>query len=98
MIDNTAGPSSSPSLDERPEVDVGCPICENLKRAYEAELSEYIKARSSPWYAITRKIAAHKNVEMERAKYELEEHQFACVAGIRSPKRALSANLRHLVA
>ena len=98
MIDNTAAHSSSPTPDERPEVDVGCPICENLKRAFEAELSEYIKARSSPWYGISKKIAAHKNVEMERAKYELEEHQFACVAGVRSPKRDLSANLRPLVA
>lgn len=33
MIDNTAAHSSSRRPDERPAVDVGCPICENLKRA-----------------------------------------------------------------
>ena len=98
MIDNTAAHSSSPRPDERPEVDVGCPICENLKRAYAAGLSEYIEARSSARYGISKKVAAQKNVEMERAKYELEEHQFACVVGVRAPKRDLSANLRHLVA
>jgi hypothetical protein len=98
MIDNTAAHSSSPRPDERPEVDVGCPICENLKRAYEAGLSEYIEARSSACYGISKKIAAQKNVEMERAKYELEEHQFACLLAVRAPKRDLSANSRHLVA
>jgi hypothetical protein len=87
MIDNTAAHNSSPRPDERPEVDVGCPICENLKRAYAAGLSEYIEARSSACFGISKKVAAQKNVEMERAKYELEEHQFACVVCVRELKR-----------
>jgi hypothetical protein len=53
-----------------------CPSCRDLKRAYEAGLSEYIEARSSVCFRLCTKLAARKNVEMERAKYELEEHRF----------------------
>jgi hypothetical protein len=59
-----------------------CPICGELKRAYEAGFSEYIEARSSACYQISKKLAARKNVEMERAKSELEEHRSVCASAI----------------
>jgi hypothetical protein len=62
-----------------------CLVCTNLERAYEARLSEYIEARSSACYRVSTKQAAQKNVEMERARYELEEHRFVCVSGVRVP-------------
>jgi hypothetical protein len=57
-----------------------CPICIELARAFEAGLSEYIEARSSACYQVSKKFAAKKKVDMERARYALEEHQFACVS------------------
>ena len=57
-----------------------CSICRNLARAFEAGLSEYIEARSSACYQVSTRSAAKKNVDMERARYELEEHRLVCVS------------------
>jgi hypothetical protein len=79
-----------------------CPICRDLKRAYETGLSEYIHARSSASYGISTELAAFKNVEMERAKSELEEHRLGCVSAINLlvhlPGRDMSTSLRQLAA
>ncbi len=79
-----------------------CSICRDLKRAYEAGLSEYIEARSSACYQISKKLAAKKNVDMERARYELEEHRLVCASVVRViallPERDVSASLRQLAA
>jgi hypothetical protein len=56
-----------------------CLICANLERAYEARLSEYVEARTSVCYRVSTRLAAKRNVDMERARYELEEHRSACV-------------------
>ncbi len=66
---------------------MGCPICRELQRAYENRLSEYLAARSSVVYGMSKKLAAQKNVEMERARYEMEEHQVVCVLGMRPAAR-----------
>jgi len=60
-----------------------CPICRDLRRAYETGLNEYIDAHSSASYGISTELAAFKNVEMERAKSELEEHRLGCVFAVR---------------
>jgi hypothetical protein len=57
-----------------------CSICRDLARAFEAGLSEYIEARSSASYQLSKRLAAKKNVDMERARYELEEHRLVCVS------------------
>jgi len=57
---------------------MGCSVCENLERAYALALGEYIEARASACYGNCTKPAARKNVEMERARYELEEHRLTC--------------------
>jgi hypothetical protein len=81
---------------------MGCPICRNLERAYETGLSEYIEARSSAYYPVCTKPAAYKKVDMERARYELEEHRLGCVsAGMvhaLSPARAVSTSLSQVAA
>jgi len=56
-----------------------CPLCRSLEAAYQARVSEYAEARASASYAVSKKLAAQKNVEMERARYELEEHRLDCV-------------------
>ena len=79
-----------------------CPICMDLKRAYEAGLSEYIEARSSVCFRACTRLAARKNVEMERARYEVEEHRLVCVSAVRVfarlPGREVSTSLRPLAA
>jgi hypothetical protein len=74
---------------------MGCLVCENLERAYIARLSEYVEARSSAGYQVSTRLAALRNVEMERARFELEEHQSVCFSALRPqalpPARELSA-------
>jgi hypothetical protein len=79
-----------------------CSICRDRERTYQARLSEYTEARSSACYQVSKRLAAFKNVEMERAKSDLEEHQLVCVSVIRVlallPERDVSTGLRRLAA
>ena len=81
---------------------MGCLVCASLEQAYLARLSEYIEARSSVCYRVSTRLAAQLNVEMERARYELEEHQSVCVSIVRMPvllpQREAPATLRTLAA
>jgi len=61
---------------------MSCSMCEYLERTYDALLSEYIEARSSVRYRISTQLAAQKNVDMERARYELEEHRRICPTAV----------------
>ena len=56
-----------------------CLMCKDLERAFESRRSQYIEARSAPYYRVSTELAACKNVDMERAKSDLEEHQLVCV-------------------
>jgi hypothetical protein len=65
---------------------MGCLECENLEEAFESRLSQYIDARSAAYYRVTSELAAQKNVDMERARNNLEEHQLVCAsAEVRVP-------------
>jgi hypothetical protein len=79
-----------------------CAICRNLEGAYEAAFGEYLKARASAGYRVSTMLAGQKNVEMERARYELEEHRSVCVTTVLAPsplpKRDVPADLRRLAA
>lgn len=60
-----------------------CPICKDLARAFEDDLSEYLEARCSACYQVSKKFAARKKVDMERARYALEEHQCECASTVK---------------
>jgi hypothetical protein len=81
---------------------MGCAICRNLEIAYESLLSEYIEARSSASYRVNTKPAAQKNVDMERARYELDEHRSVCIQATRMavhlPEREAPKGLQPLAA
>jgi hypothetical protein len=62
---------------------MGCLICRDLERAFKARHSEYLGARSAVSYRVSTKLAAYKNVDMERAKNELEEHQLVCASAVK---------------
>jgi hypothetical protein len=57
-----------------------CLLCENLERTFEARRSEYVESGSLAYFRVSKKFAAYKNVEMERARIELQEHQSVCVS------------------
>jgi len=79
-----------------------CLICGDLERAFEACQSEYVQALSSACYRVCRKPAAHMNVDMERAKSELKEHQSVCVFAVRMsallPLRKVPISMRQVAA
>lgn len=55
-----------------------CLICKNLTRALKSADAGYRKALSAPLYFVTTEIAARMQVDMERAKIALSEHQSCC--------------------
>lgn len=77
---------------------MGCLECKNLEDAFESRLSQYIDARSATYYRVTSELAAKKNVDMERAKSALEEHQLVCASGAEvrqsTPKTSHVSTLR----
>ena len=50
----------------------------DLEQAFESGLSEYSEARSAVFYQVSTELAARKKVDMERARYDLEEHKLIC--------------------
>jgi hypothetical protein len=61
-----------------------CSVCLALKRAYESAASEYLEACSSTCLRMCMDVAARKNVEMERARCEFEEHRLVCVSTVKT--------------
>jgi hypothetical protein len=62
---------------------MNCLKCTDLQQAFESKLSKYIEARSAAYYRVSTELAAHKNVDMERARSDLKEHQLVCVSAAR---------------
>jgi len=74
---------------------VDCLVCKDLERAFQSRRSHYIEARSAAYYRVSTELAAYKNVDMERAKSDLEEHQFVCVSVASGPRASrLDSTLR----
>jgi hypothetical protein len=57
-----------------------CSECKNLEQAFESKLSKYTEARSAVYHRISTELAARKNVDMERARNDMEEHKLVCVS------------------
>ena len=57
-----------------------CLECKKLEEAFESRLSRYIEARCSAYYWVSTELAAKKNVDMERTRNDLEEHQLICAS------------------
>jgi hypothetical protein len=68
-----------------------CLTCKNLKIAFESRRREHIEALSSVYYRVTTEFAAHKNVDKERAKSDLEDHQLLCVYALQMRRSVLLA-------
>jgi hypothetical protein len=69
---------------------MGCSICKDLERALESRNSECTKARSSTYSRFSTRAVAYSNVEMERAKSDLQMHRSVCVSAVTSAWQTLS--------
>jgi hypothetical protein len=78
-----------------------CLECKSLEEAFEARLSQYNEARCAAYFRVSTELAAKKNVDMERTRNELEEHQLICASAqaqrlMRTPAGGgLSASVRN---
>ena len=61
-----------------------CLICKDLERTLDYKRSKYFETRSTTYYQVSTELAAQKNVDMERGKRDLEEHQLACVSAAKA--------------
>ncbi len=68
-------------------IPMDCLKCKNLEQAFESRLSEYIEVRSAAYYRVSTELAAYKNVDMERARNDMEEHQLVCVSAAEVRRR-----------
>jgi hypothetical protein len=57
-----------------------CLKCKNLSGALEFRRNQYVEALSSAYYRVSTEFAARKNVDMERARYDMEEHRAVCAS------------------
>lgn len=55
-----------------------CSDCKYLEGVFELSLERYVAACSAAFYRVSTEFAAMKNVDMERAKNDLEEHRRLC--------------------
>jgi len=55
-----------------------CLECKDLNRIFKSELTKYLVARSATFYRISTEFAAKRQVDMERAKNNMEEHLLIC--------------------
>jgi hypothetical protein len=55
-----------------------CLVCKDLERTFASKREKYLEARSAAYYRISTEVAAIKNVDMERAKSQWEDHKRVC--------------------
>ena len=75
---------------------MNCLQCNDLMRVFEWRLAGYVKARAAPFYRVSTDLAARKQVDMERARTDIEEHRLACPFAP-NPKDLQSVHLTHEV-
>ena len=57
---------------------MNCLNCTELLRTLISAEGKYERACSSPFYSVSTELAAKEQVDMERAKSDLYEHQLVC--------------------
>ena len=66
---------------------MGCPVCKRLERTFEGWNTEYLRARSSLYCQVSSRFAAYDNVEMERARSELQMLRSECLLAVAKAAR-----------
>lgn len=57
---------------------MNCLECAALNRTFNAALAKYKEARSAVFFRVSTELAAMKQVDMERIKASIQEHQLVC--------------------
>jgi hypothetical protein len=57
---------------------MNCLECTALDRTLKAALARYTAARSSAFFRVSTEFAAMNQVDMERAKTSIQEHELVC--------------------
>jgi hypothetical protein len=70
-----------------------CSVCRDLERVLENKNVECAKVLSGPYYHFSDRFMAYSNIEMERAKSDLEVHRSVCVSAIREGLHATPPSL-----
>jgi hypothetical protein len=55
-----------------------CASCRDLGRVFRSRMAKYVEACSSPFYRVSKDLAAKTQVDMERARNDLQEHLLIC--------------------
>jgi hypothetical protein len=56
-----------------------CLICRSLELAFQAQRNHFLEASALACNQVTTRLAAYWNVEMERARNDLDDHRATCV-------------------
>lgn len=67
-----------------------CPQCRDLDRVFRCQLTRYVEACSAAFYRVSTEFAAKRQVDMERAKNDMEEHLLICVCAHAAEDKALT--------
>jgi len=59
-----------------------CSVCKDLEQAFKSRRGKYIESRTASYYQVSTELAAFNNVEMERAKSDMDEHQLICASAV----------------
>ncbi len=70
-----------------------CSVCRDLERVLENRNVECVKILSGPYCHFSDRFMAYGNIEMERAKSDLEVHRSRCVSAIRESLHATPPSL-----
>ena len=57
---------------------MSCSECKDLARVLEQRQAKYLDARHAAFYRVSTEIAAKRQVDMERARSDLQEHRLVC--------------------
>jgi len=57
-----------------------CPQCRDLDRVFRFKLTKYVDACAAAFYRVSKEFAAKSQVDMERAKNDVEEHMLVCAS------------------
>lgn len=60
-----------------------CSVCMDLERVLESRNVECVKVLSGPYCHFSDRFMAYGNMEMERAKSDLDRHRSVCISAIR---------------
>jgi hypothetical protein len=55
-----------------------CLKCVHVEQVFQSRVVDYCEVRSAAFYQVSTELAAKKNVDMERARYDMEEHRLIC--------------------